>query len=158
MRAPARTALLAALAAASALVAAAAARPAPAGAQPVPALDAYRWKRRVLVVLAPAAGAPGDSTYQAQRREFARYAEALAERDLVVLDLAPADPRAGALRRQLDLPGSGFGVALVGKDGGVKLRRRALLPAERVLATVDAMPMGAEEARRRRRGRAAGGA
>jgi hypothetical protein len=43
-------------------------------------------------------------------------------------------------------------VALVGKDGGVKLRRRTLLPAETVLGTVDAMPMGAAEARRRGRG------
>jgi hypothetical protein len=138
------------------LALAAGAASAPAGAQPgrpVPALRDYRWTKRVLAVFAPPAGAPAESTYRAQRDEFARYAAALGERDLVVLDhpAGAAPGRVRALRQQLGVPGEGFAVVLVGKDGTVKLRRRALLTAERVLATVDGMPMGAAEARARRR-------
>lgn len=122
-----------------------------APAQPVPALRDHRWEHRVLVVFAPTGNA-ARGPYRAQVGEFARHADALAERDVVVLDFPPgADPgRAATLRRQLGVAGGAFGVVLVGKDGEVKLRRRALLSAERVLATVDGMPMGAAEARRRR--------
>jgi hypothetical protein len=131
-----------------AAVALAAGWPPPAGAQPVPGLREHRWRHRVLVVFAPAPGSPADRVYREQLAEFDRRGEELRSRDVVVVPVG-ADA-AGALRRQMGVPDGAFGVALVGKDGTVKLRRRALLPADRVLDTVDAMPMGAAEARRRR--------
>jgi hypothetical protein len=158
MRLPFRPPFVIALAAAvlAAAVLAAASLAAPAGAQQaVPALGEYRWKQRVLAVFAPAPGAAAESTYRAQRRELARAGALLAERDVVVLDLADDAARARTLRRQLGVPDGAFAAVLVGKDGGVKLRRRTLLPADVVLSTVDAMPMGAAEARRRRSGRGA---
>jgi hypothetical protein len=123
-----------------------------AGAQPVAALREHRWVHRVLVVAPAPRGSAAESTYRAQQAEVARAAAAFAERDLVVVDLGTGtDPgRAATVRRQLGLSATGFGVVLVGKDGGVKLRRRSVLPAAVVLATIDAMPMGAAEARRRR--------
>jgi hypothetical protein len=54
---------------------------------------------------------------------------------------AGAAARTRTLRRQLGVPDTGFAVVLVGKDGGVKLRRRTLLSADVVLGTIDAMPM-----------------
>jgi hypothetical protein len=152
MRPPLRLGVLAGLLVGLVVGAARAAPPrARPGPQPVPALDEYRWRRRLLVVFAPAAGAPAESLYLAQRREYARAAAVLAERDVTVLAVgADADAaRARTLRRRLGVPAAGFAVVLVGKDGGVKLRRRALLGADEVLATVDAMPMGAVERRRR---------
>jgi hypothetical protein len=108
-------------------------------------------------VLAPGVGTAAESTYRAQRRELERAASLLAERDVTVLDLpsgndARSAARARTLRRQLGVPDTGFAVALVGKDGGVKLRRRTLLSADVVLGTIDAMPMGAAERRRRAAG------
>jgi hypothetical protein len=138
------------------LLAALARAPAPAGAQAVAALRDYRWKQRVLVVFAPDAAAPA---YQAQRAELARHAADLAARDvrvLFVLDAPPpgdtsAEPpaRARALRRALGVPGAEFRAVLVGKDGGVKRRSRAPLTADALRATIDGMPMGRDEARRR---------
>lgn len=124
----------------------------PADAQPVPALAEHRWKRRVLVVLAPAAGdTAGHAAHAAQRRLVERGRPLLAERDVLVLDVDADDAgRQRALRRALGAPASGFAVVLVGKDGGVKLRRRRPLDPEVIVATIDAMPMGAAEARRRR--------
>ncbi len=124
-----------------------------AGAQTVPGLREHRWRHRVLVVFAPASGPAADRLYRDQLAEFARLGDALKERDVVVLPVAAGDaPAGGGLRRQLGIPDGAFAVALVGKDGTVKLRRRTLLSADRVLDTVDGMPMGAEEARRRRGG------
>jgi hypothetical protein len=151
MRRPSRLATL--LAASLLVAAAAAAAAAEAGAQTVPALREHRWKRRVLVVLAPAAGSPAEPTYRAQRAELARAAGLLAERDVLVVDVADAAGAARTLRRQLGVPAGAFAAVLVGKDGGVKLRRRTLLRADVVLSTIDAMPMGAAEARRRGDGR-----
>jgi hypothetical protein len=149
-----RTRRAAALCLAAGLALVLAARPAPA--QPVAGLRQYRWERRVVALFAPASGAPAadSAAYAAQRRELARSAELLGERDVIVLHFPPdADPaRAAELRRQLRVPGPGFAVVLVGKDGGVKLRRRTLLTADRLASTIDAMPMGAAEARRRRPG------
>ena len=66
----------------------------------------------------------------------------------------PADaPRGGlagatALRAAVGLPAGRFGVALVGKDGGVKLSRQAPVSTETLFRTIDAMPMRRDEMRR----------
>jgi hypothetical protein len=63
---------------------------------------------------------------------------------------APADDaRTRTLRRQLAVADGEFRVVLVGKDGLPKLRRRAPLAVDELLRTIDGMPMGAAEARRR---------
>lgn len=49
----------------------------------------------------------------------------MAERDIVVLEV---------------VGGAGYAIRLVGKDGGVKLRRGAPVPLEEIFALVDAMP------------------
>jgi hypothetical protein len=117
-----------------------------ADAQTVPALQEHRWKHRVVVVLAADSALPA---YRTQLAELARHREALAERDVRVLAPPASDPMAGQLRRQLDLADGEFRVVLVGKDGGAKLRRRAPLTVDELLRTIDGMPMGAAEARRR---------
>ena len=81
--------------------------------------------------------------------ELARHREALTERDVRVRPALAADAQARTLRQQLAVPDGEFRVVLVGKDGMPKLRRRAPLAVDEVLRTIDGMPMGAAEARRR---------
>ena len=114
--------------------------------QTVPALREHRWRHRIVVVLAPDSTLP---TYRTQMAELARHREALTERDVRVLPVLAADPQSRILRRQLAVPDGEFRVVLVGKDGMPKLRRRAPLAVDELLQTIDGMPMGAAEARRR---------
>jgi hypothetical protein len=129
------------LAACLAALAVAAAAASDVAAQAVPALREHRWQRRVLVVLAPGRRVAGGVHLPgAARRELARAAALLAERDVLVLDVAADTGRGRALRRQLGVPAGAFAAVSRGKDGGVKLRRRTLLSADVVLSTIARCP------------------
>ncbi len=104
-------------------------------------LAAYRWSRRVLLLFADT---PADPELRAQQADLAAHAAGLAERDMVVIVSNDA-----ALRRQVRAP-DGFAVVLVGKDGGVKLRKSSPVAFADLAATVDAMPMRREEMRQPR--------
>lgn len=121
-------------------------------AQPTPTLAqtlrACRWQKRVLLVAAPTAA---QADFRVQKAQLAAYPAELSARDLVVLNvlydqLPAADQQFGA--RQLGLKPPAFAAVLIGKDGGVKLRRtQPITPAE-LFATVDQMPMRRQEMRR----------
>jgi hypothetical protein len=84
-----------------------------------------------VVLSAPSAS---DARLVQMRRHLAGRTEEVAERDIVVVEV---------LR-----PGT-FTVHLVGKDGGVKLRREGPLALDELFAVIDAMPMRREERRQR---------
>lgn len=104
-------------------------------------LAPYLWSRRVLLLFADSMA---DPKLQAQQADLTAHAADLTERDMVVI--MSADP---ALRQQVRAP-DGFAVVLVGKDGGVKLRRTSPVPFKELAATVDAMPMRQDEMRKAR--------
>jgi len=104
---------------------------------------AMRDRRRVLLVSASDAT---DPRLDAQRRILRRWGAEADDRDLTVVEIvgdrvAGAADAAADLRRRYRLPATGYAVALIGKDGGTKLRGREPLSAERLTATIDAMPM-----------------
>lgn len=71
------------------------------------------------------------------------YAE-LRSRDVVVQNISPEAARRD--RGELGVgPQTTFEVLLVGKDGGVKLRRNKLVAASEITALIDTMPMRQEE-------------
>ena len=110
---------------------------APADAQPAP--------RRVIVV-----AEPGDPRAAEQHAALARDAAGLRERDVVVQDATPES----AQRSQpgLNIPAQArFNVLLVGRDGGVKLRRDHPVNASEINALIDTMPMRRAEMRAARR-------
>lgn len=107
-------------------------------------LAGHRWRERVLVIAAEA----GDARLAAQRRIVEAAEGGARERDLVVVEAI--GPAGAALRRQLGLPTHGFRAVLVGKDGGAKLTASEPIAAERLFATIDAMPMRRGEATRGR--------
>ncbi|WP_122076705.1 DUF4174 domain-containing protein [Pseudophaeobacter sp. EL27] len=80
-------------------------------------LASFLWHKRPIVVFADS---PEDPRFKEQLARLTSEAEALLERDVVVLTDTTPNP-ASALRKQLRP--RGFMLVLVGKDGGVKLRK-----------------------------------
>ncbi|WP_308813893.1 DUF4174 domain-containing protein [Sphingomonas sp. GV3] len=118
--------------------------PAPPVTATAPAsVAAMRWHKRVLLISASDADDPRLVEQRGMLRAWRTGAE---DRDLVVIEILGervigTGDGADALRRRYRLPASGFGVALVGKDGGVKLRRSRPVDAPMLAETIDAMPM-----------------
>lgn len=109
-------------------------------------LAGYRWKARLLVVIAPG---EGDASLARQRAIFEEAARSNAERDLVLIEGVGSGEAARDLRRRFRVVERDFAAILVGKDGGEKLRSSSPLAAERLHETIDAMPMRRDEMRRR---------
>ena len=89
-------------------------------------LGAYRWKNRLLLVMAPSAGDPRLTAFE---KRLSARAEDVRDRDLLTLRLletGPSGPAAHpisledveALRQRYRAVSGGFAVILIGKDGG----------------------------------------
>lgn len=112
-------------------------------------IRAAKWRRRVLLVAAPAAD---EASFQRQKQLLAAAPTGLAERDMLVLDVLPGQLTAADrqfLQRQLQLKLQRFEVVLIGKDGGVKERSTHPLPTAALFGTIDKMPMRRQEMRQR---------
>lgn len=115
-----------------------------AAASPEPAsvIEPLLGARRIVLIVAE----PGDRQAERQARLLQGQAAAMAERDVSVVRLD--HKRAAALRPGLGLsPGTTFEVLLLGKDGGVKLRRRQPVQPVLLERIIDAMPMRQSEMR-----------
>ena len=66
--------------------------------------------------------------------------------DAVALDRQTAD----SVRNQFDIAKSKFTLVLVGKDGGVKLRRDGHVKMADIFDLIDSMPMRQNEMRQRK--------
>jgi hypothetical protein len=123
---------------------------------PAEAIEAYRWKKRPLVVFAEGSGSPKLSE---QRRIVEGHGDVFRERDMVVVYVVgdvvtsafgtPPGLSARALRRKYGIKDGEFRAILVGKDGGVKRVAASPLSAAALSSTIDAMPMRRDEMRRR---------
>lgn len=110
---------------------------------------------RVLVVSSPSAT---DPALERQNQWLRDGATGMTDRDLVVIRIvgntvdAPyalkLDSR--TLRENVGLKADRFGVALIGKDGSVALKRPAPITMPSLFAVIDAMPMRREEIRHRK--------
>ena len=129
----------------SALLSAATVAPASAASDP---LGAYRWRSRVLVVVAPDGR---DPRLAEQRRLFGETSTGDRERDLILVEEIGGAEEAAPLRARFGIGTSDFAAILVGKDGGEKLRSDRPIPSERLFETIDAMPMRRDEAGRKAR-------
>ena len=96
--------------------------------------------RRLIVLV----GQPNDLRMAQQRMVFEHDMVALRERDVVVQEITPDKARRD--RAELGVnPHAAFEVLLVGKDGGVKLRRLAPVEVAEMTTLIDKMPMRQEE-------------
>ena len=112
-------------------------------------LGPYRWKRRLLLIFAPSAGA---AEYVRQEGLLAGHRAQLADRDVTegafflrgrghLGATSISATAAAALRLRLGVEGERFTVLLLGKDGGIKLTRARPVGATELIAVIDAMPM-----------------
>jgi hypothetical protein len=124
-------------------------------------LSSLKDQKRVLIVFA--ANGQDDRL----RTQLARLdGQAMAERDLVLIpvlaiwgrsddDLRAAhqpytsDAEQTAIRHRFHIAPADFAVILVGKDGGEKLRSHTPITLDKLVQTIDAMPMRQQEMKTR---------
>jgi hypothetical protein len=118
-------------------------------------LKDYQWKNRLILVFSPS---PMDPGYRALEKEIVVQAEEIIDRDLLVfhiletgeIKLGESSLQTGAgdyLRESFSIRSGTLTVLLIGKDGGVKLRREGGVKLDEILSLIDTMPMRQREMR-----------
>lgn len=118
----------------------------------ISSMTEYLWRNRPLIVFAPHSEHP---ILASQREALSGYSGELRDRDMVVIEVVSDDVtidgyaaknlKAAEMRKRYGLRSSDTVALLVGKDGGVKLRRSHALSVQTLLETIDAMPMRRQE-------------
>ena len=107
-------------------------------------LSEFQWKNRPVVVFADS---PDDPRFQEQMDRLTKGADQLLERDVVVL--TDTDPSVRSPLRKKLRP-RGFMLVLVGKDGGVKLRKPSPWTVREITRSIDKFPDRQREVEERR--------
>ena len=119
----------------------------------VTSMKAYLWQNRPVLVFAPSEEHP---LVAAQRTALAGEAAGLSDREIVVIEVVDGRAAPGldgeTLRRRYGVAEDEAAALLVGKDGGVKMRRESALTPDALYPTIDAMPMRRSEMRARGQG------
>ena len=104
-------------------------------------LDDFLWIARPVVVFADT---PADPAFQQQVKFLAARMDALAGRDVVVLTDTDPDALSDVRRK---LRPRGFMLAILGKDGGVKLRKPFPWDVREITHAIDKFPLRKQELR-----------
>ncbi|WP_374015580.1 MULTISPECIES: DUF4174 domain-containing protein [Phaeobacter] len=107
-------------------------------------LDSLLWVYRPIVVFADS---PADPRFHEQMERLTDGAEALLDRDVIVL--TDTDPSVTSALRKTLRP-RGFMLVLIGKDGGVKLRKPQPWTVRELSRTIDKFPDRLREVKERR--------
>ena len=107
-------------------------------------LDALLWVARPVVVFAES---DADPAFQRQMDLLSARFDELVERDVIVIVDTSPDPRSDVRRK---LRPRGFMLTLIGKDGGVKLRKPFPWDVRELSRSIDKMPIRKQELRDRR--------
>lgn len=120
----------------------------------------FQWENRILIVIA---NQESDRPVTKQLSNFEDHEEGFRERDLITFYLfrngvsrlheQPLHP--SSAEDILDQYGSGkpgFRLLLIGKDGGVKLRKDTPVSVEDIFGLIDSMPMRQREMRENTQG------
>ena len=120
-------------------------------------LSRFQWKNRLLFLCAPNRNHP---MFVSLHNSLSAQQAEVDDRDLVIFEILESDPSsintqslasdsALSLRKQYNVNPGEFAVLLVGKDGGIKLKRQDEIQLEEIFALIDAMPMRREEMRQK---------
>ncbi|MBO6783603.1 MAG: DUF4174 domain-containing protein [Alphaproteobacteria bacterium] len=117
-------------------------------------LSEYLWTNRPLAVFAPSRS---DPVAGEQIRILSGTRACMRARDMVVVEVIGSDVmiegapsmalKAATLRQRYGIEDNKTAVLLIGKDGGVKMRRASAIPLQDLFETIDKMPMRMREAR-----------
>jgi hypothetical protein len=120
-------------------------------------LTQFQWKNRLLFLFAQENNHPLFKDLQSQI--VAQKAE-VDDRDLIVFEVPAQGParmntspldrkEADSIRNHFAIPSNTFSLILVGKDGGIKLKRRDQVDLREVFELIDSMPMRQREMRQK---------
>lgn len=104
-------------------------------------LAALKWIARPVVVFADS---PEDPAFKKQLQLLQARSEELSERDVILI--TDTDPSAGTALRQRLRP-RGFMLVLIGKDGGIKLRKPFPWDVRELTRSIDKIPLREQEIR-----------
>lgn len=107
-------------------------------------LNEFLWKKRPIVVFADS---DADPRFQEQLELLRAQEDALRERDVVILSDTNPTERS---ELRLKLRPRGFQLVLIGKDGGVKLRKPFPWTVRELNRTIDKIPLRVREIEERR--------
>lgn len=107
-------------------------------------LSQFVWEKRPIIIFADS---PADPNFDQQMEYLDARTDELRERDIVVL--TDTDPSVQSALRTKLRP-RGFMLVLIGKDGGVKLRKPFPWDVRELSRTIDKMPVRQREIRERR--------
>ena len=102
-------------------------------------LDTFKWSARPVIVFADS---ENDPAYKRQIELLTARSDELSERDVVVI--VDTDPEARSSLRTKLRP-RGFMLTLIGKDGGVKLRKPFPWDVRELTRAIDKMPIRRQE-------------
>jgi hypothetical protein len=116
-------------------------------------LTQFQWKNRLLFLFAPDASNPHFNRLQS---EITKQPYEVEDRDLVIFEVLEQGPSrmnttplnrqtANSIRDHFDVPQRLFTLILVGKDGGVKLKRNDQVNLADIFGLIDSMPMRQKE-------------
>lgn len=110
-------------------------------------LNEFLWINRVIVVFADN---PADPRFTEQMDLLRAGMDLMADRDVVIL--TDTDPSARSSVRTKLRP-RGFSMVLIGKDGGIKLRKPRPWTVREITRSIDKFPDRVREVEERRSGR-----
>jgi hypothetical protein len=116
-------------------------------------LTQFQWKNRLLLLFAPDSSHP---SFQHLQNQIIDQKSEVKDRDLVVfsvlvegssqMNTTPIDRReAESIRERFAVPPNDFRLILIGKDGGIKLKREDPVDLAEVFGLIDSMPMRINE-------------
>ena len=122
-------------------------------------LDQFQWKNRLLFLFAPDNDHPLLKNLQS---EISAHWDEVKDRDLVVFEILEKDisrmnatqldrPVADSIRNRFGAPQHKFTLLLVGKDGGIKMKRHDQANLKEVFDLIDSMPMRKNEMRQKKK-------
>ncbi|MEM9077931.1 MAG: DUF4174 domain-containing protein [Bacteroidota bacterium] len=100
----------------------------------------YQWKNRLLVLVS---NASNSSEVNQQHKIFEQKEPQLLERDILLLKRQPESQDLAHFSLKTNFEG----VLLIGKDGGIKLKKPFIVEPQVIFDLVDSMPMRKAEIR-----------
>jgi hypothetical protein len=120
-------------------------------------LTHFQWKNRLLFIFAQD---DSDPLFKDLKSQIVAQKAEVDDRDLIVFELpaqgparmntSPLDQKeADSIRNHFAVPSNAFCLILVGKDGGIKLKRSDQVDLREIFGLIDSMPMRQREMRQK---------